>query len=274
MTAAAVLLAACAALLASRGTGAFGRRLAAVSRPPGAARLAAGVDAAARARRRRRVAVGAVVAVAVATRAGPLATGLAAATTVAAGNARDRWRENATAAAAAAAVPDACRALAAGLMAGSLPADALTVAAGGSPEPLGGLLRAAASAERLGASPAAALARPPVGCEAMRGVAACWEVCVGTGAALGQTIERLATVFADELEARAVVDAELAGVRLSALVMACLPVFGLALGAALGSDPVGFLIGSPGGRLSLALAALLDGTGLWWVRQLGRRAVR
>lgn len=175
---------------------------------------------------------------------------------------------------AAAAIPEACRVIAAELMAGSLCVDALTAAASGSPAPLRDALLAAVSAEQLGASIASALARPPAGCEALRAVAACWEVCVSSGAALAEMLERLAVVFAAELEAQAVVEAELAGVRLSALVMAALPLVGLALGAALGADPLRFLIESAGGRLSLVVAALLDGGGLLWVRRLGLRAAR
>jgi tight adherence protein B len=164
--------------------------------------------------------------------------------------------------------------VAAGLRAGSLPADALTAAARGAPDPLATVLQAAASAEALGVSAASVLARPAAGCEALAAVAVCWEVCIGAGAGLARTLDRLADVFSAELESAAAVDAELAGVRLSALVMACLPLLGLALGAALGSDPLHVLLGLPAGRVALAGAAVLDGCGLLWIGRLAASAAR
>jgi tight adherence protein B len=118
------------------------------------------------------------------------------------------------------------------------------------------------------------LAHPPVGCDALVAVAVCWEVCVAAGVGLASTMDRLATVFVAELEAAALVEAELAGVRLSAFVMACLPLFGLALGAALGSDPLHFLFGTSGGQIALAFAAALDGIGLMWIGRLAASASR
>jgi tight adherence protein B len=185
----------------------------------------------------------------------------------------ERRRARLAGRAAAAALPQACRVLAAELRAGALPADALTASARASPEPLAGVLRAAASAERLGASAGVALggAVEPGG---LGPLTVCWQVCSATGAALAPTLEVLASAVAAELDAAAFVEAELAGVRLSALVMAALPAFGLALGAALGSDPVGFLLRTAAGRSCLLAAGALDVVGVLWVRALASRALR
>ncbi|MEP7055323.1 MAG: type II secretion system F family protein [Actinomycetota bacterium] len=269
MIAAAMLLAACCAVLVFGGVGAPVRRL----------EGALGVPAQP-ARRPRERAVGvpflvfAVIGTVYAARAGPPMTALIAISLVSVRLTAQRRHSRATRRAAAAAVPDACRTLAAELSAGAVPADALAAAAGGCPELLAGVLRAAAFAESLGAPAASVLARPPDGCEALRAVAVCWEVCLNAGCGLGPAMDRLAAVFAAELEASAVIDAELAGVRLSAAVMACLPIFGLALGAALGSDPLQFLFGTPAGRIVLSLAAALDCAGVWWIGRLARGAAR
>lgn len=175
---------------------------------------------------------------------------------------------------AAAALPAACRVVAAELRAGALPADALAAAAAGVPHDLAVALHAAAAAERLGSSAAVPLTAAAPGAEAMWTVALGWLVCTETGAPLGTVLEEVAAALTAEAEARALVDVELAGVRLSALVMAALPAFGLALGASLGADPVGFLFGTAAGRCCLGAALLLDASGLVWVRALGLGAAR
>ena len=205
---------------------------------------------------------------------GPLVGGLVLATSLVVRAWAARARDHRRSAAVDASVPDAFRVLAAELLAGSLPADALGAAGWGQPAPLGDLLRAAAAAEQLGANAVSVLAASPVCGPAMRALSVCWEVSVGSGAVLARSVEQLAVLFGAELEARAVIEAELAGVRLSAAVMACLPILGLALGATLGSEPLQFLFGSVAGRGVLALAAVLDGLGLWWVAALGRKAAR
>jgi tight adherence protein B len=178
-------------------------------------------------------------------------------------------------AACAAAVPAVCRTLAAELAAGVPPPEALAAAASGAaPDPLRRLLATAASADRFGLDAASVLATGPPGCERMRLVAACWQVCTVAGGGLGAAMSQLASALHDEHDAQAAVAAELDGPRLSARVMALLPVLGLALGGALGTDPLGFLLHTPTGVGCLTGAMALDGAGLWWVSRLARRALR
>jgi len=263
-----MVFAGAAVLIATRGTAATGRLTALQLAPGGVRRIST----------RRPATVGAIcmvlAVVALGLMAGQLlASALVTAAFIAAVVHRRRG-DHRSQIAARAAVPEACRVLAAELRAGSLPADALIAAADISPPRLATAWTAAAAADRLGASVAEVLAAPPDGCEALGALAACWRISAGTGAGLAHTAERLADVFAADLEARAVVDAELAGARLSAVVMACLPVFGLALGAALGAEPLAFLSGTPPGRICLVAAVALDLVGLAWVRRLGLRAAR
>jgi tight adherence protein B len=173
-----------------------------------------------------------------------------------------------------AALPEACRVLSTHLRAGTLPVDALVAAAAASPPRLASAFRSAATAERLGSSAADALRASELGAHSLWPVALCWQVCTESGAALGATLDRLADALAAEQEDRDIVDVELAGVRLSAAVMACLPVVGLLLGSALGAKPIAFLFDSRAGTACLIAAVLLDVTGLYWVRTLGARAAR
>lgn len=271
MTAAAILLTAVAAVLICGGSTASRQRLRGLAVAPAGTSHAG--HASTRPGRARQVGIGVGVVISAAV-LGPLVGGLALATSIVVRASAARARERRRSAAVDASVPDALRILAAELLAGSLPADALGAAGRGQPAPLGDLLKAAAAAENLGANAASVLAAAPVCGPAMRALSVCWEVSVGSGGVLARSVEQLAVLFSTELEARAVIEAELAGVRLSAAVMACLPILGLALGATLGSDPLEFLLGSVAGRGLLALAAVLDGLGLWWVAALGRRAAR
>ena len=165
----------------------------------------------------------------------------------------------------AAALPDLCRAAAAELRAGAPPAVALTTAAADAPPPVARhvrLLVAGAAAEP-----------PPRGAERLAAVGALWAVAAGAGAGLADGLDRLAAALAAEQRRRAEVDAQLAGPRASAAVLAALPAFGLALGAALGARPLGFL-GTPAGLACLVAAAALDAAGVLWVRRLTERAGR
>jgi tight adherence protein B len=184
-------------------------------------------------------------------------------------------RRRAVSAACAAAVPAVCRTLAAELAAGVPPPEALAAAASGAaPDPLRQLLASAAAADRLGLDVASVLATGPPGCEPMRLVAACWQVCTAAGGGLGSAVSSLAQALQDEQDAQAAVAAELVGPQLSARVMAGLPLVGLGLGAAFGADPLHFLLHTAPGLGCLVLAMVLDGAGLWWVSRLARGALR
>ena len=262
-----------AALLLSGGTGVAQRRLSRAA----TTRAGSGVGSRPLVAHEHRLTRAAAVALAVAAAVaawGPLLAALLCATTLLVPSLVRRHRAAAEHTAATRSVPAAFRVLAAELLAGSLPADALDAAATGRPLPLAALLSVAASAERLGASAASVLAHPPACCAATRALSVCWLVSTGSGATLAVSVNQLAAAFSAELEAQAAVAAELSGVRLSALVMAGLPVLGLGLGAGLGADPLGFLLGSPAGRLALGLAVALDALGLWWVSILARGATR
>ncbi|WP_344016193.1 type II secretion system F family protein [Streptomyces thermospinosisporus] len=117
----------------------------------------------------------------------------------------------------------------------------------------------------------AAAARQP-GAEGLRGLAACWRVAVDQGAGLADGLDRLEAALRAERDQRNDLRAQLAGARATAVLLAGLPVLGLALGAALGADPLHILLHTPAGLGCLAAGAVLEGLGLWWVRHIMRGA--
>jgi tight adherence protein B len=169
---------------------------------------------------------------------------------------------------------EACGALAGELRAGRAPADALLAAADLAVGPSRDALSAAAGAARLGGDAAAAL-RPPDGTavpEVLHSLAACWTVCSGSGSGLAAAVERLEEGLRADSARRRAVEAELAGPRATAGLLAVLPVAGLLLATGLGADPVDVLLSTPLGLACLTGGLLLDGAGLWWTGRLVARA--
>jgi tight adherence protein B len=83
-------------------------------------------------------------------------------------------------------------------------------------------------------------------------------------------LDRLADAYDDEDAVRADLAASVAGSQASMLLLAALPLAGLALGTAIGARPWGWLFGRPVGWLVCLAAAVLDGAGLVWTRWLLR----
>jgi len=166
-------------------------------------------------------------------------------------------------------VTDACGALAAQVRVGRTPAEALITAAEDCP-----ILAQAASAQRIGGDVLAiweAQSRRR-GCGGLTDLARAWAVSTQTGAPMATTVELVADGMASEEAVRTVVAGELAGPRATGKIMAVLPLAGLALGYALGGDPVGFLLGGFLGWGCLIGGALLAAAGVLWVEALARHA--
>jgi tight adherence protein B len=85
------------------------------------------------------------------------------------------------------------------------------------------------------------------------------------------------TALEDDLRARHRHRSELrsatAGPRASAIVLAGLPLVGLAMGSGVGADPWGVLTTTPAGQVLLVLGVLLEVLGVVWTGRLTRRAV-
>lgn len=89
------------------------------------------------------------------------------------------------------------------------------------------------------------------------------EVVDRSGAPSAAVYDGITAGLLAELAAADEQDVALAAPRTTATVLSCLPLAGIALGAAVGADVIGTLLGSSVGRL-----CLIGGLGLWWA---GRR---
>jgi tight adherence protein B len=132
--------------------------------------------------------------------------------------------------------------------------------AGSYAEPLQAAGRLAAD----GAEPAAALAPQPQ----LARLAVAAALVSRTGAAPADVLARVrADLLAAQQTRRAVAEA-VAGPRSSAMLLAGLPAVGLALGVALGADPLRVLTHTVAGSVALTAGVLLDLAGLWWTLRL------
>jgi tight adherence protein B len=165
-------------------------------------------------------------------------------------------------------------------------ADALSAELGAGAAPREALWRAARDEPRFAA--VAAAARSPAGSvvsalndlaagpggESAADLAMAWAVCETSGGRLAAPVARLSGGWRDEEQVRREVNAQLAGPRATAVLLSGLPVLGMAMGAALGADPLALLR-----RPSMALVVLLPGlllevAGLLWTARITRRAAR
>ncbi|WP_162606723.1 type II secretion system F family protein [Jiangella asiatica] len=160
-------------------------------------------------------------------------------------------------------VADACLALAGELSAGVPPRHCLAVVAAEWPD----LFGAAAGRSALGGDPVQALretARQP-GASPLTAVAAAWEVSDRTGAGLSSVLTSVADSLRAEAAVRREAGAQLAAVRATSRLMACLPVVTLLLFSGGDGDAVEFLTTSPYGVVCLMAAAGFIAAGLLWV---------
>lgn len=169
-----------------------------------------------------------------------------------------------------AAVIELCAALGAELRSGATARDALIAAA----RDLAAVehLAAVAAAPHGDVAQALRETASQSGGAGMRQLAACWQVSERSGSGLAPSVSRLAATLRDEEQVRREVAAQLAGPRATAVLLALLPAFGLAMGNALGADPLAVLVGTPLGRGCLLLGLLLEAAGLLWTARITRGA--
>jgi tight adherence protein B len=155
--------------------------------------------------------------------------------------------------------------LAAELRSGVLPRHALAALADDVP-----LLRPAASAAAHGGDVVSALraASSTPGAGALADLAGAWHVSDRAGAPLADVLDRVAAAVRDDADVDREVRAEAAPARATGRLMAVLPVFGLALGAGMGADPVHVLTGTVLGAGCLAAGLALACAGITWVDRI------
>lgn len=151
-----------------------------------------------------------------------------------------------------------------GDVAGALRPDRADVITGG---PSAGLVSGAANTSaRAGAGSAVDLIAGEL--------AGAWLLATRHGVVLADVVDGLRADVASR-RARAVrVDSTLAGPRATAVILTCLPVFGVLLGSGFGADPLRVLLqGTLGGALCLAGAVFLA-AGLLWTDRIAGGALR
>jgi tight adherence protein B len=153
------------------------------------------------------------------------------------------------------------------LEAGARPQIALAAARDAAPLHAAAFGAAAVASSGSADAGAALLAHPDT-----RAIGLAWQLGADTGFALAGVLDRVAADLHAEQGHRRTVEAVLAGPRASALMLAGLPLVGIALGAAMGARPLAVLTSSLGGQLLGLVGVLLDVAGLFWMRRLLRRA--
>jgi tight adherence protein B len=165
--------------------------------------------------------------------------------------------------------------LASELRAGRSPSVALMSAATVASGPAARALAEAGGSTSMGAGAAEALTRRAQESavpELLTGLAVCWQVCQGAGSSLAVAVDRLEEALRADQVCREEVEAELEGPRSTALLLAGLPLFGLALGSGLGGDPLHVLLRTPIGWACLVAGVGLELAGLFWTGRIVRAA--
>lgn len=123
---------------------------------------------------------------------------------------------------------------------------------------------------RAGASPAAAFRiAAEGGHDRLTGrVSALQRLAEQTGAPLAELLERIAADARAADRIRATAAAQAAGARATAWLLAALPAGGIALGYAIGADPLSVLLHTPIGAACLLGAVVLQVAGLAWADRL------
>lgn len=94
-----------------------------------------------------------------------------------------------------------------------------------------------------------------------------------TGTAVTPSLNRFIKQAKNEIELKQEIESELASTKTTVYILACLPVFGLALGNLLNGNSMGWLIGTSLGRVCLFLAITLNLFGIFWINRLIKRSL-
>ncbi len=199
--------------------------------------------------------------------AGPVAAGLAA---VCAGVVASGLRAARVAGAAAArrdAELEFLAALAAELRSGRHPVAALSAVQAPADAGLEEALVTARATAILGGDVSASMRRAGA-CSALSRLAAAWQLSEESGAPLADLVAQVATDVRSTVDLQRDIHIELTGARATGLVLALLPLLGVALGAAMGAQPLRVLLHTPAGAVCVAAGLAFELVGLVWVRRL------
>lgn len=164
---------------------------------------------------------------------------------------------------------EALSALAAELRGGQPLGVALANAAGSPP-----VWPATLAALRLDGDVTAALRLDARARPVLAALAACWQVSSASGSGLSAAVDRLANSARVAEDVRVQLEAQLAGPRATARMLATLPLIGLAMGMLMGADPLQWLLGTAPGLLCLLGGVLLTVAGMAWTARIAKAVER
>ncbi len=98
-----------------------------------------------------------------------------------------------------------------------------------------------------------------------------WQVCENNGAALSPALNQFAQQIRVENELRQELSSSMSGAKLSAWVLAGLPLFGIVLAGFLGVNSLEWLANSKIGNFNIVAAFILEVIGIIWVKKITSR---
>ena len=104
-----------------------------------------------------------------------------------------------------------------------------------------------------------------------KGFGSLWQVCEDKGAALSPALNQFAQQIRTEKELRQELSSSLSGAKLSAWVLAGLPLFGIVLAGFLGVNSLQWLSNSSIGNYNIIAAIILEIFGIIWVTKITSR---
>jgi tight adherence protein B len=104
-----------------------------------------------------------------------------------------------------------------------------------------------------------------------KGFGSLWQVCENNGAALSPTLNQFSQQIRTEKELRQELSSSMSGAKLSAWVLAGLPLFGIVLAGFLGVNSLEWLSNSSIGNFNIIAALVLEITGIIWVTKITSR---
>ena len=104
-----------------------------------------------------------------------------------------------------------------------------------------------------------------------KGFGSLWQVCENNGAALSPALIQFSQQIRTEKELRQELSSSMSGAKLSAWVLAGLPLFGIVLAGFLGVNSLHWLSNSSIGNYNIVAALILEVTGIVWVTKITSR---
>jgi tight adherence protein B len=104
-----------------------------------------------------------------------------------------------------------------------------------------------------------------------KGFGSLWQECENNGAALSPALNQFAQQIRTEKELRQELSSTMSGAKLSAWVLAGLPLFGIVLAGFLGINSLQWLSTSSIGNYNIIAAIILEITGIIWVTKITSR---